>query len=82
MSDKTIELLTKKIEELTAQRIRESSRGEKWCINYRMSNHSTEECKQCDFCAGRGHLWENCSVRLKLMLREGQEVQMVTVQQQ
>ena len=43
-----------------------------------MINHSTEECRQCDFCATRGHLWENFSVRLKLKLHEGQEVRMVT----
>lgn len=55
-TDKTIELLTKQIEKLTAQRLSEPSKGEKWCTNCRMSNHSTEECKQCDFCAGRGHL--------------------------
>ena len=42
-----------------------------------MSNHSTEECKQCEFCGARGHLWENCGVRLKLMLKQGQEVRMV-----
>ena len=39
---KTIELLTKKIEKLTAQRVSEPSRGEKWCTHCRMSNHSTE----------------------------------------
>ena len=72
-----IEQLTKKIEEMTAQRVREPSRGEKWCIKCRMNNHSTDECKQCDFCGARGHLWENCGVRLKLMLKQGQEVRMV-----
>ena len=71
-------MLTKKIKELIAQRFKEPSRGEKWCVNCKMRNHSTEESKQCDFCAVRGHLWENYSVRLKLMLREGQEIRMVT----
>ena len=75
--DRMIEQLTKKIEEMTAQRIREPSRGEKWCVKCRMSNHSTDECKQCEFCGARGHLWENCGVRLKLMLKQGQEVRMV-----
>ena len=75
--DKLIEQLTKKIEEMTAQRVCEPSRGEKWCTKCRMSNHSTDECKQCDFCGARGHLWENCGVRLKLMLKQGQEVRMV-----
>ena len=76
--DKTLELLTKRIEELTAQRAKEPARGEKWCVNCRMSNHSTEECRQCDFCAARGHLWENCNVRLNLLMGKGQEVRMVT----
>ena len=75
--EKMIEQLTKKIEEMTAQRVREPSRGEKWCVKCRMKNHSTDECKQCDFCGARGHLWENCGVRLKLMLKQGQEVRMV-----
>ena len=34
INDKTIDLLKKKIEELTAQRVREPSMGEKWCVNY------------------------------------------------
>ena len=76
--DKTLELLTKRIEELTAQRVKEPSKGEKWCVNCRASNHSTDECRQCDFCAARGHLWENCKIRLNLMMREGQDVRMVS----
>ena len=76
--DKTLELLTKRIEELTAQRVREPSKGEKWCVNCRASNHSTEECRQCDFCAARGHLWENCKIRLNLMMKEGHKVRMVS----
>lgn len=75
---KIIELLTQQIKKLTAQRITELSRGEKWCVHCRMSNHSTEECKQCDFCVARGHLWENCKARLRLMMKKGQEVRMVT----
>ena len=75
---KTLELLTKRIEELTAQRVREPSRGERWCINCKASNHSTEECRQCNFCAARGHLWENCKIKLNLMMKEGHEVQMVS----
>ena len=38
--DKTLDLLTKNIEELTAQRVQEPSRGEKWCINYRLKGSS------------------------------------------
>ena len=77
MQDRTLELLTKRIEELTAQRTQGPSRGEKWCLNCRMSNHSTEECRQCDFCAARGHLWENYNVRLGLLMGKGQDVRMV-----
>ena len=76
--DKTLELLTKRIEELTTQRVKEPCKGEKWCVNCRARNHSTDECRQCDFCAARGHLWENCKIRLNLMMREGQEVRMVS----
>ena len=64
MQDKTLELLTKRIEDLIAQRTHGPGRGDKWCLNCRMSNHSTKECRQCEFCAARGHLWENCNVRL------------------
>ena len=42
-----------------------------------MINHYTEECKQCEFCGARGHLWEKSGVRLKLMIKQGQEVRMV-----
>lgn len=74
MQDRTLELLTKRIEELTAQRAQVPSRGEKWCLNCCMSNHSIEECRQCDFCAARGHLWENRNVRLGLLMGKGQDV--------
>ena len=77
MKDRTSELLTKRIEELTAQRAQGPSKGEKWCLNCCMSNHSAEECRQCDFCAKRGHLWENCNVRMGLLMGKGQDVRMV-----
>ena len=48
--DNTLEILTKKIEELTTQRIREPGQGEKWCVNFKMINHSTKEYRQCDVC--------------------------------
>lgn len=59
-------LIKTKVAELSGKRTRTSmpSKGEKWCVPCRVDTHSTSECTRCDYCERRGHLWEDCPIRL------------------
>ena len=59
-----LKLIKNKIDELLGSRTSMPKKGEKWCIPCRVNTHSTTEFVKFDYCERRGHIWEDCPIRL------------------